>query len=75
MVGVAAENRNSEWVEVGLWQLADLVHSSLGGHSEGEWPVRECYLTQQGLPPLCNLLHCGATVGFINKGSVDINPY
>ena len=53
---VVAENRNSEWVGVGLW-LEDLDHSSLGGYSEGEWPTRECYLTQHGLPPLCNLLH------------------
>ena len=42
---MVAENRNSAWVEVGLW-LADLDHSSLGGYSEGEWPVWECYLTQ-----------------------------
>ena len=50
MVAVAAENRNSEWVEVGLWQLADLDHSSLGGHSEGEGSAGECSLTQHGLP-------------------------
>ena len=57
MVAVEAENRDLEWVEVGLWQEADLVHSSLGGHSEGEWPAGKCCLTQHGLPSLCNLLH------------------
>ena len=57
MVAVEAENRDSEWVEVGLWQLADLVHSSLGGHSEGELHAGECCLIQHGLPSLCNLLH------------------